>query len=145
MRKVLLWSSGISLFISVVCALVVERFLDERIAIFGSFAGLQKSHNPGIAFGIELPGGFQEVLIALALIIVWRLAWKTAKSKLSAIGFGLIIGGGLGNIVDRFPDGLVTDMVQVGTFPIFNVADSCITVGAALLLLEALFGPKGNQ
>jgi signal peptidase II len=48
------------------------------------------------------------------------------------------LAGALANIADRLPDGVVTDYFQVGTFPIFNVADSAITIGAALLLLQVL-------
>ena len=64
-----------------------------------------------------------------------RLA-LASRGKLNAAAFGLIIGGALANIADRLPDGLVTDYIQVGTFPVFNLADSCITVGAVLLIFE---------
>ena len=67
---------------------------------------------------------------------VTLLAYRERKHALAQIAFGLIIGGAVGNIIDRIPDGLVTDYFQVGTFPIFNVADSAITIGAALLLLD---------
>jgi signal peptidase II len=64
---------------------------------------------------------------------------------MSQAGFGLILGGALANVVDRFPDGLVTDMIQVGAFPVFNVADSCITVGLGLLLLEIVLKEKKKK
>ncbi|MEI8229895.1 MAG: signal peptidase II [Candidatus Peregrinibacteria bacterium] len=122
-----------------------DHFLIHRIPIIGNFAGLQLVHNPGIAFGIAFPPIVQELLIGMALVIVAIMAAKTLRhSKNStyplptthySLAFGLILGGGLANILDRIPDGFVTDFFQVGSFPVFNVADSCITVGVVLLLL----------
>jgi len=135
--------TGISLLLSVASALLVDRFLIERIAVLGSFAGFQLSHNPGIAFGLRLPPVAQEILIGIALILVAIIAVRHARQManrkwpMANISFGLILGGGIANIIDRIPDGLVTDFIQIGTFPTFNVADSCITVGAALLLWES--------
>ncbi len=119
-------------------AYIADAYLDERIAVLGSFAGLQLAHNPGIAFSITLPNGLETVLILIALGLITWLAVRTAKTRTQHIAFGLIIGGALGNVIDRFPDGVVTDFFQVGTFPIFNVADSCITIGVLLLLLLEL-------
>jgi lipoprotein signal peptidase len=65
-------------------------------------------------------------------------AVRAKGSAAQRVGFGLIIGGALGNVADRLLDGHVTDFFQVGAFPIFNVADSCITVGVVILLAESL-------
>jgi len=116
--------------------LLADHFLTVRIPIIGSFAGLVHSVNPGISFGITLP--FQDFLVPLALLLVLILAWQSARSTLSHIAFGLIAGGAIANIADRFRDGVVTDFFQVGAFPIFNVADSCITIGVGLLLVEVM-------
>lgn len=121
-----------------------ETFLGERIAIIGSFAGLTLSHNPGIAFGIRLPPVLQEFLIIGALGWMMTLGIRSATSLLHRVGFGCIVGGALGNLIDRFIDGVVTDYFQVGTFPIFNVADSFITVGVLFLLADA-FGMVRNK
>lgn len=137
--------SGIALLLSVTSAQWVDNFLIERIAVLGSFAGFQLSHNPGIAFGLRLPSVFQEILIGVALVIVGVIAVRSAKhhqrgryrSSATEVAFGLILGGGIANIIDRIPDGLVTDFIQIGSFPTFNVADSCITVGAVLLIWES--------
>ena len=131
--------------LSLISAQLVDRLLIGRIALLGSFAGLELSHNPGIAFGLRLPPVVQEVLIGIALIIVAIIAIRSAQLSKnsqfsifnSQFSFGLILGGGLANIVDRIPDGLVTDFIQIGSFPTFNIADTCITVGAALLLWES--------
>ncbi|MDP7477576.1 MAG: signal peptidase II [Candidatus Peribacteraceae bacterium] len=126
----------ITLICSVFAAMAADIYLSARIPIIGAFAGLQYSLNPGIAWGIRLPSGAQEVAILLALIAVGYMA-KSAKSSISQAAFGLIIGGGLANIVDRIRDGVVTDFFQIGSFPIFNVADSCVSIGVGLLLVEA--------
>jgi len=91
--------------------------------------------NAGVAFGIQLPFVLQAVLIPCVFAIVLVLAYQSRKLRIPSIGFGLIIGGALANIVDRFDDGFVTDFIDVGWWPSFNIADSCITVGVGLLLL----------
>ena len=131
--------SAIDAFVASFAAkLLADAYLDDRVAIVGSFAGLQYSLNPGIAFGIRLPTGFQEVFIVTALIFVCVIAWRSATTRLTQAAYGLIVGGALGNVIDRVRDGFVTDFFQVGTFPIFNVADSCITIGVVLLLIESI-------
>jgi len=116
--------------------LLTEAYLSARISLIGSFLGLEPSFNEGIAWGFKLPGLFQPVLIGIALMLMGWLALRVARSRISQIGFGLILGGGIANVIDRLMDGAVTDVFQVGSFPVFNVADSCITVGIGLLLLE---------
>lgn len=127
--------AALSACVSVLSAWAAESFLTQRIGILGSFAGLQHSLNPGVAFGVRFAPMLQVSLIIIALAVV---AWmgRSTKTMGERIAYGLILGGGIANIIDRLPDGLVTDYFQVGSFPIFNVADSCITVGVGLLLLE---------
>lgn len=138
-------TAAISLACSLITAYLAEVYIAERIAVLGSFAGLQLSHNPGVAFGIQLPPVWQEIVIITALLLVCFMAWKSSTMKLGSIGYGLIVGGALGNVIDRLPDGVVTDFFQVGTFPIFNVADSCITVGVVFLLAEAVIISSRHQ
>lgn len=134
----MLWLTALIAFAaSFAGKLLADVFLMNRVPLLGSFAGLRLSFNPGIAFSISFPSSLQLPLILLAFLLILFVGHK-AESAYGKVGFGLIIGGALGNIVDRIPDGLVTDYVQVGTFPIFNLADSCITVGVVVLLLEML-------
>ena len=77
------------------------------------------------------------VLVAVLLVMVWR-----AATLGRAVILGLILGGALGNLCDRFfrgEHGAVVDYVDFHFFPSFNVADSCITVGCILLILSILF------
>ncbi len=121
---------------------VLAETMSKPISVIRNFAVLSLSHNPGIAFGIHLPSPFKEILIGLALLLVCIAAYKSRHEKWSALAFGLIIGGAAANLIDRISDGLVTDYVAIGTFPVFNAADACITVGAVLLILESLLHRK---
>lgn len=135
----------IALALSLSAKLIADAYLHERIAVIGSFAGLLPVQNPGIAFGVQLPGGMQEVLILIALALVVAAAIRSDRSRLGDSGYGLIVGGALGNVADRLFDGFVTDFFQVGSFPVFNVADSCISIGVALLLAQSLLSVFGNH
>ena len=133
----LLWFVALVAFtLSVFSRFVVELFLDSRISILGSFAGLERSVNRGVAFGITFAPTVQIILIVAALFAIVWLAERGAHTFTEHTGFGLIVGGGLANIIDRIGDGTVTDFIQVGSFPVFNIADCCITVGVVLLLWE---------
>jgi signal peptidase II len=91
--------------------------------------------NEGVAFGID-PGGatLVVVLIALALLaLVLYFARHTAK-PLMWLPVGLLLGGALGNIVDRIRDGAVTDFLKIPAWPAFNIADIAITVGVLSLV-----------
>lgn len=135
---ILFAAAALSFALSLVAKLAADALLTERIPLVGSFIGLRFVENAGVAFSIRFPGQLQALLIGAAfLLILW--ASLHAKTAWSRVAFGAIVGGALGNIVDRFRDGLVTDFFQVGTFPVFNVADSFVTVGAFLLLAEAVW------
>lgn len=106
-------------------------------------------YNTGAAFSfLADAGGWQRwVFVALALgiggaIIVWLRRLKARSQWVLACGLSLVLGGALGNAFDRIKLGHVVDFIHVhwkdAYFPAFNVADSCITIGAALLLLDAL-------
>ncbi|OIO54391.1 signal peptidase II [Candidatus Peregrinibacteria bacterium CG1_02_54_53] len=139
---VLLISAFLSGTVSIVSAVLADTFLSQHIPLAGSFAGLQFSQNPGVTFGVAFAPTLQMTLIAVALVAV---AWMSLKAHKTAerVAYGLILGGGLANIIDRLRDGLVTDYFQIGSFPVFNVADSCITVGVGILFMEFLLKRKG--
>ena len=136
----LFWFTAVTAFaLSFAAKLLADGKLQKPVALIGDSVTLRLTHNPGIAFGVHLPEVWQEIFIGAALLLVCVFAWQSAVTRWSQIGFGLIVGGAIGNVVDRIPDGLVTDFVSVGRFPVFNVADSCITIGVLLLLAE-VFG-----
>lgn len=140
-----------SCILSVISAIAADIWLSQRIAFIGSFAGLQYTLNPGIAWGIRLPTELQEILIGVALLAVLYMAlqaiqqnskFKTRVPSLTVVAYACILGGGTANIIDRIRDGYVTDFVQIGSFPIFNVADSFVTVGVVILFVEAVLVKK---
>lgn len=109
--------------------------------------------NYGISFGMMNDGddSARWILVAVALAIVAALvAWLArTKERHLAIAIGAVIGGALGNVVDRVRFGAVADFFDVHVagwhWPAFNVADSAITLGVAALLLDALLRPRRGR
>lgn len=107
-----------------------------RIDLLGSWLGLQYTENRGVAFGLlgEL-GPFVVVAPLLVFVIMAVLYLRGAAPPIwQSVGFGLLAGGAIGNLVDRMRLGYVVDFVSVGRWPNFNVADSAVTVGAVILV-----------
>jgi signal peptidase II len=112
-----------------------------------SFFNIVRAHNTGAAFSfLATASGWQRwfftvIGIAAAVFIVWMLR-SHAGQKLFSFALACILGGAVGNVVDRLLHGYVVDFVQVHWrgwyFPAFNVADSAITIGAAFLILDEL-------
>jgi signal peptidase II len=124
--------------------------LDERSPIqLTSFADLAMAWNRGVSYGL-LATHMQEVLIALSLVIsvvLWIWLARTTVSFV-ALALGLIIGGALGNALDRALHGAVADFVHLhwGTWSwyIFNIADIAIVAGVVLMLYDGLVGKKAS-
>jgi signal peptidase II len=120
--------------------------LDEREPIqITPFLDLAMAWNKGVSYGL-LSTHMQGLLVALSLAITAMLILWLAKADKTFVAesYGLLIGGALGNALDRLLHGAVADFVHFywGTFSwyIFNVADIAIVAGVALLLYDALFG-----
>lgn len=133
----------------------VERLTAEgyRQSLIPNFADLVHSVNPGIAFGLFSETAskwisFLFVLSAAAVIVllVWLLIAGHAGDTVSQAGVALIAGGAAGNLIDRLLHGGVTDFLELraGHFrwPAFNVADSAITIGVVLVVIELLAGER---
>jgi signal peptidase II len=113
-----------------------------------SFFNVVRAHNTGAAFSfLAAESGWQRWLftaigIAAAIFIIWLLR-SHAGQKLFSFALACILGGALGNVLDRLLHGYVVDFIQLHWanryyFPAFNVADSAITIGAACLILDEL-------
>ena len=111
------------------------------------------ARNPGIAFGVLADSASmvtRVILIAGSLVVIGVLAWLLVAGKITSAmgnaGLALLLGGAAGNVADRIFQGAVTDFFEVWLgsyhYPAFNVADSAITMGAVLILLDVLFGRK---
>jgi signal peptidase II len=119
-------------------------YTDTLIYVF-PFFNLRMAWNTGISFSMFDGGGAMVyVLLAVQTLITLALLWwlRTLKGKLIITATGLIIGGAIGNIIDRARWGAVADFFDFHVagwhFATFNVADSCISVGVVLWLLDAI-------
>ena len=142
--------------LAVVCADQLTKWaIIEWVPLYGkvplnSFINLTHQQNSGAAFSfLAGAGGWQRwFFIVLAsgvsiVLTVWIWRVRTAGPLILAAGLALVLGGAIGNLIDRIRLGYVTDFFQVWfgnwAFPSFNVADAAISVGAALLIIDALF------
>jgi signal peptidase II len=128
-------------------AIIVMSFRLGDARMVTPFFDIVRAHNRGAAFSfLNEASGWQRWFfvglgLAAAVFIVWLLA-RHGGQRLFGWALALILGGALGNVVDRLLHGHVIDFLQVHWkshyFPSFNVADSAITIGAALLILDEL-------
>lgn len=125
----------------------VNELSDRTIELFWTLQ-LNLAFNNGMAFGQGT--GFGPVIgVVATLVIVFLLAsLRNETSRLSTIGMGLLIGGAAGNLIDRlfrgdaWLRGAVVDFIDFQWFPIFNVADICVNVGAVLLILGSVLSAR---
>lgn len=130
----------------------IERYTNVffRHPIISDIVALVHNQNKGIAFGVFSESSSRWVApfllasaAAMIVLLVWLLLTGRAGGALAQCGVALILGGAAGNALDRVMHGGVTDFLEVrlGTYvwPAFNVADSAISIGAALVLIELLF------
>ncbi|MGB6431228.1 MAG: signal peptidase II [Candidatus Acidiferrales bacterium] len=150
-----LWLSAATLAADRATKYLIEaRTTDSfRLVIVPQGVTLVHSQNPGIAFGVlsDSPSRWLEIALvagaaAVLALLVWLLVSGRAGGGLARAGVALMIGGAAGNVLDRLLHGVVTDFVEVRLghyiWPAFNVADSALTVGAALILIELLFSGR---
>lgn len=119
--------------------------IGEQIPVIGNFFLITSHRNRGAAFGILQDQRWFFIVITTVVVIgiVWyMLKVKNQPNKLLPVALSLVLGGAIGNFLDRAVSGEVVDFLQLNfgsyTFPIFNVADSCIVVGVALIILDSL-------
>jgi signal peptidase II len=134
-------------------AYITRHFLEFEFTRILAVLDITRMHNVGAAFSfLATASGWQRwVFIGLAVavsigITVWLLKLPRNANALLTAGLALVLGGALGNVIDRIRLGYVIDFVHFhwdrAYFPAFNVADSAITVGAACLLLDAFLEAK---
>lgn len=141
---------------------VAEVTIGERAASWLGFFHLTHTRNTGAAFGLlrdlRLDLGFTTIdgvqvlglvslLVAIAVVVVLRR--PTKLDRLTVVALGTLLGGAVGNGIDRLRLGYVTDFIQMQAgwfdFPVFNVADIAIVVGAGLLVLSTLLHPSARE
>lgn len=122
----------------------VRELADAPVSIIGSDVSFELTRNTGSAFSLFQAFTPLLALIAIGVAVLLVREVRRSRDPLMIVGLSLVLGGALGNLADRlfrspgFLKGAVVDFVHVGRFPTFNVADSAITIGAALIVIWAV-------
>jgi signal peptidase II len=120
---------------AVKAAIEAHLFPGEEVDVLGPL-GLTLSHNTGVAFGLAGGAGAGLVLVTLAaLALIAYVFGRDPERPGMWVAVGLLAGGALGNLIDRLAAGEVTDYIDLGSWPPFNLADVAITVGVVLMVL----------
>ncbi len=133
----------------------VRSYSGEQPIFEAGFFRIIHTHNTGAAFGLFQGHTFTLTIVAFVSITVIllyalfiRRRFPLSDNRLDRLALGLILGGAVGNLIDRLRFGYVTDFIDVGVWPTFNIADSAVTVGvivlAYLLLPLARAGKRGD-
>jgi signal peptidase II len=116
--------------------------LGESLPLVNNVLHMTLVHNTGIAFGLFKDHGVVFIIIAViaAVLLVYNIYfYKSNDEKLSRlyiVAFSLILGGTIGNLIDRIVYGHVIDFIDFRIWPVFNIADSAITVGALIIAVN---------
>lgn len=150
------WAAyGFALFVIVLDQLTKAWMLDGfhlrefgRVLVADPVFNLTYVENTGVSFGLFGGGAARWALSVFSVIVATGLAWWATKAdrRLLITAIGLVIGGAVGNVIDRICFGYVVDFLDfsgTGVFPwVFNVADSAITVGVILLILDSFLSER---
>lgn len=126
---------------------IVKHWVTSNIPLNGSrtfipgLLDLDNLHNTGAAWSmLEGRQWFFAVITVIAIIVVAYLMWKNRRSAWIMTGLSLIMAGAVGNFIDRLSQRYVVDMFTLKNvnFPVFNVADACLTVGVFIMLIVVL-------
>jgi signal peptidase II len=140
-RGVLLIATGVVIAADWLTKVVASTALDNRSIELGSVMTLRLSHNAGVAFGMgdRLPGA---AVIGLTAAVTVGLAFAALRGMFpSAAAAGAILGGAVANLGDRVIGGSVTDFLDLGWWPSFNLADVSLTLGCLAMLLLSWRSP----
>ncbi len=144
----------LSVFLDQLTKAIVRSTMDlyDSIPILGNFFKLTYVENPGIAFGINFHGGpiIFTILASIATVFVAWYLWKSKDTTfINQLGLSLILGGALGNLLDRYMFGRVVDFFHFSfgqySYPVFNIADSCVTVGMVFFIYASYFQQDKDQ
>lgn len=124
------------------------QWLPESMQWLMPYARLVHWHNTGAAFGMFQNASMVFTVLAFVVIGVILFYYPKIESEgwMFRLALALQLSGAVGNLIDRLTqDGKVTDFISVGTFPVFNVADSAISVGTAILLLGVWLNERAEK
>lgn len=133
---ILIFSSFLGLLDQISKYLIV-KYLKTPLQIINNFFKLEYSENTGIAFGIPIPHFAILVLNLFLICFVIYFAFKELNLSLKAtkLALSLLLGGAMGNIIDRLTNGYVVDFISISRWPNFNLADTFITTAILLIIL----------
>lgn len=146
------------MFVTALCITVADQVvkkvvtvvmdLGQSIDFLGSVVRFTRMANTGAAFGMMKGRSLWFVIVsAVASVAIMAFHREIAKMRsMERLAFGLILGGAVGNLIDRLRVGAVIDFIDIGVggvrWPAFNVADSAITIGVTILAFHLLFRPR---
>jgi len=129
--------------------------LYESIAVVRNYLDITYTLNPGAAFSmlanapLWVRRAFLMTLASSAIVVLLVLIYRSARVSVTSIAYALIAGGATGNLIDRAFRGQVIDFVRAHyydlNYPIFNVADSAISIGVTLLIVMTIFGNEESE
>ena len=136
-------------------SLIIKNVMLYEVLPVNSFINITHQENAGAAFSIlSNAGGWQRWFLSVLAICIsvyiafWLFRLRNQDQIILSIGLSLVLGGAIGNVIDRIQLGYVIDYIQVlimgWPFPTFNIADASITVGAVILIIDALFFSKNS-
>ena len=114
--------------------ILVENFLTKELSVIKNIFYFTYIKNDGAAFSIL--GSQRLLLVILSILALFFIIYYVTKKDKNGIGYFFLLGGIIGNLIDRLFLGYVIDFIGIYTFPIFNIADIFIVLGAILVLFE---------
>ena len=152
MKKKIFILSFIILLIDQLSKIILDKvlILGKSIKIFDKFLYITKVYNDGISFSLLTGKRYLIIIISIIILIFLYFYMKKFKeNKRNIIAFALLIGGLLGNLIDRIIYGYVIDFIDFYIFnynyPIFNIADVCICIGVFILLYSIYLGENNEN
>ena len=141
-----LWLASVVIVADQVTKWIVQTSmaLQDSTPVLGDFFRLTYIHNSGAAFGLKIGPPFVHTAISIValLALVWLFRSVPSDNRIMRPALSMVLGGALGNIIDRVRLGMVVDFFDVGIgalrWPVFNVADSCVTIGILLIALTSI-------
>ena len=137
---------GIALILDQLTKIVIRQtmVLHQSVSVLGEFVKITYVKNPGIAFGLRVPNNtiFTILSILASIVITIYLFTHLKEGMAIKASLSLILGGAVGNLIDRLLFGEVVDFIDVGLktlrWPVFNVADSVVVIGMFILLFTVV-------
>lgn len=151
----LTWISAVVVLFDQITKIIAHKSLTlfAPKIIIPNYFNISLAYNEGAAFSfLASAGGWQRwffiiLTVAVSALVIYWLKNLKEDEKMAAVGFALILGGAIGNLIDRVYLGKVIDFIQVHYqniyyWPTFNIADSAITLGAAILIADGIAGAR---